>query len=96
MTNLRPLLTEPVSFRVNACQIILLSCLDIQHTLLTIFASVLSGCSSSASIIKNSTCRCMDTLFKTGLSSINSGFTSPLLQSFKIVYYHILIPPLSI
>ena len=59
MTNLLP--TETVSFQVikKACQNILVSCLDIKYILWTISASVLSGCSSTASLIKNSTCRCI-------------------------------------
>ena len=62
-----PLLTETVSSKVTEKCLPnytgLTSCLDLQHTLLTISASVLSECSSTTSIIKNSTRRCMDTLF---------------------------------
>ena len=57
MTNLLP--TETVSFQVikKAFQTILASYSDIQYILWIIPTSVLSGCSSTALIIKNSTCR---------------------------------------
>ena len=86
--------TETVSFQEikKAFQSILASHLDIQYILWTISASIPSGCLSIASIIKNSTSRAdsSDTL-STGLPTINSGFTSPLLLSLKIVFYYILI-----